>query len=295
MQRRTFIKNTSLTVISISTFGSLRWNGETFGGDTTTTSDILGPFYRPGSPIRTNLRLPGSTGLPLVLKGHIFKEDGETPIKNAIVEIWHCNENEIYDNTSDDYNYRGQQKTKLNGKYEFKTILPVPYKADPKDDTSWRPAHIHLRVSVPNQQDLITQIYFKDGKYVDSDKWASDPNAVNRILPITKNNSNENEIIFNITMKKEIPLDRKVYDKITGLYEFDDGYIYEFTNWDDLLQMKQNGQIIESLKYIGNNKFEGGVGFPKVTFEIQQNGQVKILIEESDAKIYVGKKYLKYI
>jgi hypothetical protein len=95
-------------------------------------------------------------------------------------------------------------------------------------------------------------------------------------------------------MNKEIPLDRKVYEKITGLYEFGDGYIYEFMKWDDLLLMKQNGQISESLKYIGNNKFEGGTGFPKVTFEIQKDGQVKVFIEESDAKTYIGIKYLKY-
>ncbi len=294
MQRRTFIKSTTLTAISISAFGNLSWNGKNFGSNSPTTTDILGPFYRPGSPIRTNLRLPGSTGLPIVLKGYIFKEDGKTPISNALVEIWHCDEKEIYDNTSDDYNYRGMQKTKIDGKYKFKTILPVPYKADQNDDTSWRPAHIHMRVSVPNQQDLITQIYFKDGKYIDTDKWASDPNAVNRILPISKNNSEESEIVFNIIMKKEIPLDRKVYEKISGLYEFGDGYIYEFMKWDDLLLMKQNGQISDSLKYIGNNKFEGGMGFPKVTFEIQKDGQVKVFIEESDAKTYIGIKYLKY-
>ncbi len=74
MQRRTFIKNSTLTVISISTFGVLNWNGKSFEGDTPTTTDILGPFYRPGAPLRTNLRLSGSNGTPIVLKGKIFKE-----------------------------------------------------------------------------------------------------------------------------------------------------------------------------------------------------------------------------
>ena len=76
-----------------------------------------------------------------------------------------------------------------------------------------------MRVSVPNQQDLITQLYFKDGKYVDTDKWASSPQAVNRILNISKNKLGESEIVFNVIMSKEIPLDKKVYDKITGLYD----------------------------------------------------------------------------
>ena len=294
MQRRTFIKNSTLTVVSISAFGSLNWNGKVFEGDTPTTTDILGPFYRPGSPLRTNLRLANSNGTPIVLKGYIFKEDGKTPLNNALIEIWHCDENQIYDNASDEYKYRGGQKTKADGKYEFKSILPVPYKADPKDERSWRPAHIHMRVSVPNQQDLITQLYFKDGKYVDTDKSASDPKAVNRLLTISKNKSEESEIIFNVIMSKEIPLDKKVYDKVTGLYDVGEGNFYEFIKNDDLLFMKQNGQLRASLKYIGNNTFEGGIGFPKVTFELQKDGTVKAIIVRTATVTLNGIKYLKY-
>ncbi len=294
MQRRTFIKNSTLTVISVSAFGGLNWNGKSFEGDTPTTTDILGPFYRPGSPLRTSLRLPNSNGTPIVFKGYIFKENGKTPINNALVEIWHCDENEVYDNTSDEYKYRGGQRTKADGKYEFKSILPVPYKAAPNDESSWRPAHIHMRVSVPNQQDLITQIYFKDGKYVDTDKWASDPKAVNRILTISKNNAGESEIFFNVIMSKEIPLDKKVYDRITGLYDIGDNNFVEFIKNDDLLFMKQNGQLRASLKYIGNNKFEGGIGYPIVTFELQNNGSVKVVVERTANMTYNGTKYLKY-
>jgi catechol 1,2-dioxygenase len=293
MQRRKFIKNSTLTVISISAFGALSWNGKSFEGDTPTTTDILGPFYRPGSPLRTNLRLANSNGAPIVLKGNIFKEDGKNPINNALVEIWHCDENEIYDNSSDDYKYRGGQKTKADGKYEFKSILPAPYKADPQDESSWRPAHIHMRVSVPNQQDLITQLYFKDGKYVDTDKWSSDPKAVNRILTVSKNNSGESEIIFNVIMGKEIPLDKKVYDKITGLYKAEDKTIFEFTKNDDLLFMKRNGQLAASLKYVGNNTFEGGIGSPKITFELLPDGGTKVVVQ-TETSTKTGIKYLKY-
>lgn len=293
MQRRTFIKNSSLTVLSISAFGSLNWNGKSFEGDTPTTTDILGPFYRPGAPLRSNLVLPYAKGTPIVLKGSIFKENGKTPINNALVEIWHCDENEVYDNASDEYKYRGGQKTKADGKYEFKSILPVPYKADPNDDSSWRPAHIHMRVSVPNQQDLITQIYFKGGKYVETDKWASSPQAVNRILTITKNKAGVSEIVFNVIMAKEIPLDKNVYDRLTGLYDIGEDNTVEFIKNDDLLFMKRNGQLFSSLKYTGNNTFEGGIGFPKVIFEIQKEGSVKVVVITA-TKTYTGTKYLKY-
>jgi catechol 1,2-dioxygenase len=293
MQRRTFIKNSTLTVISVSAFGALNWNGKSFEGDTPTTTDILGPFYRPGAPMRTNLRLVNSNGTPIVLKGYIFKEDGKTPINNALVEIWHCDENEVYDNTSDEYKYRGGQKTKTDGKYEFKSILPVPYKADPKDETSWRPAHIHMRVSVTNQQDLITQIYFKGGKYLETDKWASAPQAVNRILNISKNKSGDSEIVFNVVMSKEIPLDKKVYDRVTGLFDIGNDNVIEFIKNDDLLFMKWNGQLSADLKYIGNNTFEGGIGFPKATFELLKDGGTKVVVV-TETKTYNGTKYLKY-
>jgi len=293
MQRRAFIKNSTLTVISVSAFGALNWNGKNFEGDTPTTTDILGPFYRPNAPLRNSLRLPGNAGSPIILKGVIVQEDGKTPVRNALVEIWHCDENEVYDNTSDEYRYRGGQKTKADGTYAFKSILPVPYKADPKDDKSWRPAHIHMRVSVPGQQDLITQLYFKDGKYVDTDKWSSDPNAVNRILPITKRNTGESEITFNVIMRKEIPLDKNVYEKITGLYDMGEGRIAEFVQSDDLLLLKRNGQIIAGLRYTGNNTFEGGPVNPKIRFEIQQDGTVKVEYITA-TKTFTGTKYLKY-
>lgn len=293
MQRRTFIRNSSLTALSISVFGNINWNGISFEGDTPTTTDILGPFYRPGAPLRTNLRLPSTHGVPIVLRGNIFKEDGKTPIANALVEIWHCDENEVYDNISDDYKYRGGQRTKADGKYSFKSILPVPYKANPNDDASWRPAHIHMRVSVPNQQDLITQIYFKGGKYVETDRWASAPQAVNRILNITQN-SGESEIEFNVILAKEIPLDQKVYDNITGLYTIDENNTLEFTKNDDMLFMKRNGQLTASLSYTGNNTFVSGIGYPKATFEPQADGSVKLTIERTPGKVYTGTKFLKY-
>ncbi|MDN3657030.1 hypothetical protein QWZ08_15380 [Ferruginibacter paludis] len=294
MQRRTFIKHSSLTALSISAFGSLFWNGKNYEGDTPTTTDILGPFYRPGAPLKTNLILRGSKGTPVVLKGSIFKEDGKTPVSNALVEIWHCDENEVYDNTSEAYHYRGGQKTTTDGKYAFTTILPVPYKADPKDESSWRPAHIHMRVSVPGQQDLITQIYFKGGKYVETDKWASAPQAVNRILDIATNKAGQSEVVFNVTMRKEIPLDKKVYEKVTGLFDIGDNNTVEFIKNDDLLFMKSNGQLRAALKYIGNNTFEAGIGYPKATFELQKDGTVKVAIQRTIDKTMYGTKVLKY-
>lgn len=292
MKRRTFIKQSSLTALSISAFGTIQWNGKSFVGDNPTTTDILGPFYRPGAPMRTNLIPLNSKGIPLNLKGIVFKDDGKTPLSEAMVEIWHCDEKEYYDNISDDYLFRGMQNTGTNGKYEFKTILPVPYKADPNDEASWRPAHIHMRVSVPNQQDLITQLYFKGGKYVDKDPWASSPQAVNRILNITKGKDGENEVVFDVMMAKEFPLDPNDFKRITGIYRVNKDII-EFKKMDDLLFVKFNGQLVSSLRYIGENTFEEKTEQTKVTFELLTNGNTKANIEYAGQKM-TGEKFLKY-
>ncbi len=293
MKRRTFIKQSSLTALSISAFGAIQWNGKSFVGDSPTTTDILGPFYRPGAPIRSNIMPSNSKGTPLNLNGIIFKDDGKTPLNNALVEIWQCDENEHYDNASDNYDFRGALITHPNGRYEFKTIVPVPYKANPTNEASWRPAHIHMRVSVANQQDLITQLYFKGDKYIDKDTWSSSPQAVNRILSIAKNGAGENEVRFDVVMSKEFPLDIEVYKKITGLYQMENS-ILEFIKNDDLLFMKRNGQLMSSLKYIGNNTFEAGIGFPKVSFELISGGGSKVVITTHDNKAYTGDKFLKY-
>ena len=55
MERRTFIRNTALCAVAVSASGFIRFDGFSYVGDCETTTDILGPFYRPDSPARNNL------------------------------------------------------------------------------------------------------------------------------------------------------------------------------------------------------------------------------------------------
>jgi protocatechuate 3,4-dioxygenase beta subunit len=288
MKRRTFIKASTLTAFSVSAFGAIHCNGKHFTGNNPTTTDILGPFYRPGAPMRSNLVPAGSKGVPLNLVGTVYQPDGTTPHSDVLIEAWQCDENEHYDNTSDDYLFRGITKTDDNGKYNFQTIVPVPYEASPN---SWRPAHIHLRISSASYQDLITQIYFKGDPHLDSDSSSSSPTAANRILKISEKNGVKT-VAFDVVMSKNIPLDDTVYDKISGLYEMDKG-MAEFYREDDLLMMKRNGQISEGLIYKGNNTFEGAMGWRKVKFDLLGNGEIKAELSQG-TRTLEGKKILKY-
>ena len=298
MKRRTFVKHSSITAFSIAAFGAIQWNGKSFEGDTVTTTDILGPYYRPGAPMRSNLIPNGSTGQVMHLSGTIFQKDGKTPLSNALVEAWQCDEHEHYDNTSDDYTFRGTVKSGKDGKYGFKTIVPVPYKAD---ETMWRPAHIHLRISSGDHQDLITQIYFKGDPHISEDAGSASPGAAGRILEIQKNAAQENVVKFDVVMGKAFPLDDAGYKKITGLYDLKDANA-EFKRDGDLLLLKVNGHLVEALAYKGNNTFEGGLGYVKAKFELLDKGDVKTIITRGNfdsgdmttVTTMEGLKFIKY-
>ena len=295
MKRRKFILDSSLLAFSVGVFGKIKWDGHHFVGEDPTTTDILGPFYRPGAPFRTDLVQAGTKGEILHFSGAILGKDGKTTLKNALVEIWHCNEDGVYDNTSDDYIYRSSWKTGDDGKYHFRTILPVPYKAGP---TLTRPAHIHMRISGTGLQDLVTQVYFKGDKHIAEDMSSSDPRSLNRILDISKNDQNEKVVKFDILLKEEYVLDAAAFKKITGLYGMSDKSMAEFYKDGDQLFVKLNGQIMEAMDYKGNNSFEGGLGQLKVQFELLSNGSAKVKLSypDDDRKTVSmeGNKILKY-
>lgn len=288
MQRRDFLHQTSIVAIGIGVFGRIQWKNDHFTGDTPTTTDILGPFYRPGAPLRTNLIPTNFTGKVLHLSGTIFKEDSKTPMNNCLIEIWQCQEDGLYDNVSDDYLYRGSQRTKTDGKYNFITAIPIPYPND-ENPSIFRPAHIHMRISATGQQDLITQVYLKDDPYLDTDPSTKSSLSINRILTLRKKSDTESELQFDIVLKKEYVPDKTVFHKVSGTYKMTDNSTMEFYRDGDFLFWKWNGQVRGGLSYSGNNTFVGGVNDIEAKFELQPKGNAKLQFRfERRKKINLG-------
>lgn len=181
MDRKKFLVTASLAAISVSTFGTVSKLKGDFIGDCDTTNDILGPFYRENAPTRQDLTAEGLEGSLVNIKGRVYEADCVTPLKNALVEIWHCNTKGEYDNKSKDYDQRAKWFTNDEGEYSFKTILPGKY----LNGSLYRPAHIHFRVSEKNNKELISQIYFKGDPHIEKDPWASKEKAKLRVLPIS--------------------------------------------------------------------------------------------------------------
>lgn len=283
MQRRKFIEDSGIVAIGIGVFGSINWNEDCFSGDTITTTDILGPFYRPGAPFRKNLNPPDFKGEILHLSGTIFKEDGKTRMNDCLIEIWQCKQDQLYDNVSDDFLYRASQKVGTDGEYYFITAIPIAYPND-ENPNVFRPAHIHMRISARGQQDLITQIYLQNDPYLETDPSTKSALSINRILPVKKIKEKVNEIKFDIILKKEYVPDDNIFHKVSGVYKMDDKSMMEFFRDGDFLFWKWNHVVRGGLFYNGNNTFMGGVNDIEAKFELQSQGNAKVRFRFSRRK-----------
>jgi catechol 1,2-dioxygenase len=276
MKRRSFITNATLSAIAISSSGFIKLDGDKYVGDCETTSDILGPYYRPGSPVRTNLRIAGDAGDAVELSGYIRHNDCTTPYKKAKVEVWHCDVKGVYDNQSPDFNYRGTTFTDEKGFYTFQSILPVPY-AGPGFT---RPAHFHMMITAEGYQPLVTQLYFKGDKHIQEDAYASSSTAKRRILDVEKAGSGF-KVRYDVGMSPALLAEAASIDKLTGKYidVKDSKNIAEFFNFENRLWRK-NEAFGNKYEYIGNNTFEEPNTplnmYWKLEFKILPSGSVEL-------------------
>jgi protocatechuate 3,4-dioxygenase beta subunit len=119
--------------------------------DAPTLRQTEGPFFKPRSPERSDLRQPGLAGRPLELSGMVLTR-GCKPVAGALVDLWHADDKGDYDNTG--FRLRGHVFADAQGRYLFRTIVPGAYEG--------RTRHFHVKVQAPNRPVLTTQFYFPD-------------------------------------------------------------------------------------------------------------------------------------
>jgi protocatechuate 3,4-dioxygenase beta subunit len=118
-------------------------------GDEPTVAQTEGPFYKPKSPQRADLREAGVTGRPLVLSGLVLTRECR-PVPRAVVDLWHADDKGDYDNRG--FHCRGHVLADEAGRYQFRTIRPGLY--------TGRTRHYHVKVAAPGRLLLTTQLYF---------------------------------------------------------------------------------------------------------------------------------------
>lgn len=148
-----------------------------------TESSVIGPFYRPGSPIYPNGAsiYENTEGDPVKIAGKVSAPNGK-PIKGALVDVWQTAPNGLYysqDSGQKEFNLCGRFYTEEDGSYNFTTLMPHSYPI-PVDGpvgemlraskrNHYRPAHIHFRVNAPGFREVVTEFYTKGDDFLDLD------------------------------------------------------------------------------------------------------------------------------
>ena len=161
-----------------------------------TTDDILGPYFIEGAPNISNIAPAVSEAPRLYITGTVYANDCVTPVPNALIDVWQANNDGAYE----DIDYRGKIYTDDGGNYAFETIQPGKY----LNGSYYRPSHIHYKVVYKNNPEFVTQLYFEGDTSIDIDPWASDPSAVDRIIPLTVDDNSNLNGVFDIYLDVDI-------------------------------------------------------------------------------------------
>ena len=168
--------------LGLSSLVCLQNNGQ--GGGHGTTANLLGPFWRAGSPREENgasiVRSP-TPGDPIFVTGSVIDQEGR-PVAEAEVDVWNTSGEGFYENQDPrqaDMNLRGRFVTGQDGRFSFRTVKPAGYPipvSGPAGDLlraqgrhNMRPAHIHFLISKPGYKTQFSQVYSSDDPNLETD------------------------------------------------------------------------------------------------------------------------------
>jgi protocatechuate 3,4-dioxygenase beta subunit len=120
-----------------------------------------GPFYFDPESVRSDIR-EDRDGVALRLALRVQQGESCTPLKDAVVSIWHCDALGVYSGYGEadgERFLRGEQVTDGDGVVEFVTVYPGWYQG--------RAVHAHLKVFLDGSTAVTTQLFF-DEEFTDS-------------------------------------------------------------------------------------------------------------------------------
>ncbi|RKF49870.1 dioxygenase [Paraburkholderia fungorum] len=168
--------------LGLSSLVCLLNNGDS--GQTDTTANLMGPFWRMDSPHTANgasiVRSP-TPGAPIFVNAWVRDRHGR-PVEGAEVDVWHTSADGFYENQDPqqaDMNLRGKFTTDANGHIAFRSVKPAGYPipvSGPVGDLlrlqgrhNMRPAHIHFMIYKPGFKTQFSQVYSSDDPNLDTD------------------------------------------------------------------------------------------------------------------------------
>lgn len=168
--------------LGLSSLVCLLNNGN--GGQTETTANLMGPFWRRDSPrvAHGGSIVRGDTpGTPIFVTAWVRDNTGRA-VAGAEVDVWHSSDEGFYesqDPAQADMNLRGKLTTNERGQIAFRSLKPLGYPipvAGPVGELlraqgrhNMRPAHIHFMIHKPGFKTQFSQVYASDDPYLESD------------------------------------------------------------------------------------------------------------------------------
>lgn len=147
-----------------------------------TESTVLGPFHReraPEYPLGASISKHAKDGEPCLVSGTVRDTRGR-PVAGARLDVWQGGADGLYDSQKGDaMNLRGVFRSDAQGRFHFRCVKPEFYPV-PNDGPvgrmltatgrhPMRPPHLHFWITAGGYRPLITHLFVKGGKYLDSD------------------------------------------------------------------------------------------------------------------------------
>jgi protocatechuate 3,4-dioxygenase beta subunit len=147
-----------------------------------TASTVLGPFHRakaPAYPLGASIARGKRDGVPCRVSGTVRDRRGK-PVAGAKIDVWQAGADGFYDSQKGKaMNLRGIFRADAQGRFHFRCVRPEYYPV-PHDGPvgrmltatgrhPMRPPHLHFWITAKGYRPLITHLFVKGGRYLDSD------------------------------------------------------------------------------------------------------------------------------
>ncbi|HEU4645148.1 MAG TPA: intradiol ring-cleavage dioxygenase [Burkholderiales bacterium] len=192
----------------------INYGKATAGKMRATESTVLGPFFVEGAPelpLGASIAKAGTPGEPCAVSGTVKDLKGK-PVAGATIDVWEGGADGLYDvQKPEGTNLRAQFRSDAQGRFHFKCITPVSYPV-PHDGPvgqmlvacgrhPMRPGHLHFTIEAAGYEKLVTHLFVKGDKYLDSDAVFGVKESL--IVDYRKNKAGVAECRYGFVLKKK--------------------------------------------------------------------------------------------
>jgi hydroxyquinol 1,2-dioxygenase len=185
-----------------------------------TESTVLGPFFVAGAPelpLGANITKPGTPGEPCVVNCTLKDMKGK-PVAGAVIDVWEAGGDGFYDvQKPEGTNLRARFRSDVLGRFYFRCVKPVSYPV-PHDGPvgkmlvatgrhPMRPGHLHFMIEAPGCDKLVTHLFVKGDKYLNSDAVFGVKDSL--VVNFRKNAAGVAECKYDFVLKPAAPRKRK--------------------------------------------------------------------------------------